>query len=117
MFKLVALLLLTPCEENLLQYTNEARARAGLHELVIDPEMQETCRAHAAKMASMGSMHHAGPYRENIAMGQPNSRAAIATWLNSPPHRANLMARGVRYIAIAGYVNRAGRIYWCMRLR
>jgi uncharacterized protein YkwD len=27
---------------------------------------------------------------ENIAAGQPDAAAALAAWLNSPPHRVNL---------------------------
>lgn len=48
---------------------------------------------------------------ENIAEGQSSARQVMQDWINSPGHRANLMAMGVTEIGVA----QDGR-YWVMVL-
>jgi uncharacterized protein YkwD len=55
---------------------------------------------------------------ENLAAGQATAAAAVQTWLDSPPHRRNLLDPDLRHVGI-GYASRrpdAGgrgyRHYW-----
>lgn len=107
---------LTVAESNLLQYVNASRVQAGLPPLKVDKELQDSTRAHCEWMANRRIMQHAGPFRENIAHSQQHSSAAHRTWMNSPPHRSNIMCRSATKIGVAGYVSPTGRIYWCMRV-
>ena len=60
---------------------------------------------------------HAG-YRwqrigENIAAGQKSAAEAVASWLDSPGHCANIMNAGFEEMGLAYAVNpQRGRVYW-----
>ncbi len=47
---------------------------------------------------------------ENLAYGFPNGRATVQGWMRSPGHRANILARGYRQMAIAA--RRGGDGLW-----
>lgn len=120
---------------------NEARAgtrRCGwkrfeaLPPLARSEALDRAAQAHAADMAARNRMEHAGldgstpgeratraGYRwgrigENVAAGQPSAELAVASWLESPRHCANLMdpaytEMGVGFAAGPG---NAAEIYW-----
>ena len=85
--------------------------------------------AHAADMAARGRMEHAGAdgstsaeratragYRwlriaENVAAGQPTPDAAVASWLESAGHCANLMDPAYTEMG-AGFAAGEGGPYW-----
>lgn len=103
---------LTETEAQVIAETNQARAEAGLPELVIDCRLMGRARRHANRMASEGFFAHSSGATENIAFGQPHATAVVRTWLNSPGHRANILSRHNSRIGVAGVVGRDGRIYW-----
>ena len=87
--------------------TNQDRARAGCAALRVDPRLTAAAQGHSADMAANGYFAHDGldgssfadrieargypsPGGENIAQGQPDARAVVTAWLNSPGHRANI---------------------------
>lgn len=120
---------------------NEARAgkrRCGWKRFEAAPPLARSqslgrvAQAHAADMAARSRMEHAGSdgstpgdratragYRwsrigENVAAGQPTPELAVASWLESPRHCANLMdpaytEMGVGFAAGSGT---AAEIYW-----
>lgn len=107
---------LTAAEQNLLDMTNKERVARGLPPFEIDTSLVQSARDHANWMASRRIMQHTWKaVGENIAQGQPDSASAIRTWMNSPPHRANMLSRGWTKIGAAGYTSPEGRIYWCLQ--
>lgn len=107
---------LTAAEQNLLDMTNKERVARGLPPFEIDESLVQSARDHANWMASRRIMQHTRkPVGENIAQGQATSDSAIRTWMNSPPHRANMLSRGWTKIGAAGYTSPEGRIYWCLQ--
>jgi uncharacterized protein YkwD len=92
--------------EDLLALLNARRAERGLPFLRLDPRLQAAAEAHAAWMAVHGSLTHGGDgslesrlaardynwggAAENVAQA-PSATAAVAMWLGSPAHRANLL--------------------------
>lgn len=98
----------TPAELQVLRETNAYRAEYGLEPVVLDPRLMRAARNHAWNMSERGVMSHNfrgsspmgrareqgfyGMVRENIAQGfGPESVVGVA-WMNSPPHRANLLS-------------------------
>jgi uncharacterized protein YkwD len=107
---------LTGLEQNMLEKTNNERVARGLPPLVIDPTLVESARQHANWMAWMRTLRHTTkPVGENIATGQNSSTEAVRTWMNSPPHRANILSRSWNRIGAAAYTSPEGRVYWCLQ--
>lgn len=110
---------------------NHARAERGLAPLTLDDRASAAARAHAADMAAMGSMQHVGSdgsdggdrldragfawtsWGENIAAGFLDPATLLTGWMNSGPHRANLLGAfttvGVGVVATAD-----GVPYWSL---
>jgi uncharacterized protein YkwD len=91
---------------DLLPLLNARRAGAGLPVLRADPRLQAAALAHARWMAAHRSLTHGGDgtlQSRLAAYGYPRHAAAenvaqcgeastaVALWLNSPGHRANLL--------------------------
>lgn len=105
-------------EANIVSYTNDERARYGLPPLQVDPELMETAREQASWMTRSGRlMHTMRAVAENIAMGQPHSRDAVQSWMNSSGHRANILNAAHRLIGVAAFRTEGGTIYWCQQFR
>ena len=78
----------------------------------------------ATSMASLDGLSHgdfAGritaiyPNRaggEDIAEGQPDATSVVAAWMESPPHRANILGDFDR-IGVGSARDSAGTVYWC----
>lgn len=114
---------------------NTERAAVGLPPLTVAPELTTAAAAYSAEMASSGLISHTGAdgrgpaqrlldagYRwlrcgENLAVGQPTPEEAVAFWMGSPPHRANILDPQMREIG-AGYVWQPGGYghYWTITL-
>jgi hypothetical protein len=78
---------------------------------------------HANDMARRNSLDHAGfttrrgpagAVAENVAMGCDTEACARRMWMQSPPHRANMMLGGCQAVATA--VSARGRRYWAMEI-
>jgi uncharacterized protein YkwD len=101
----------------LLCLVNRTRAGAGLAGLERDPELERAAGRHARDMAGRGYFAHqraGGPdlaarlrragwhgshWGETIAYGcgaAGSPKATLATWMNSPPHRAIILSGGFR---------------------
>ncbi len=96
-------------EPSLLAETNKQRMGQKLSELVLHPLLSKAAQAKANDMASKDYWSHISPdgispwvfidavtysYKkagENLAYGFNSSTATIVGWMNSPPHRANLL--------------------------
>jgi uncharacterized protein YkwD len=56
----------------------------------------------ACKLSSVG---------ENVAYGYPNGKSAVAAWMQSKGHRANILNGGFRLIAVGAYQDSRGSWY------
>jgi uncharacterized protein YkwD len=109
---------------------NAARARAGCAPLKVNAQLTKAAQGHSADMAKRNYFAHNTPggvtpwtriaqagypkaaLAENIAAGQPTADQVVRAWLNSPPHRANILNCGLRSVGTG--VARGGTygIYW-----
>jgi uncharacterized protein YkwD len=103
-------------EKNIITFTNAERARYGLAPLKTDEKLVKSAREHATWMTLNRTLRHTRQaVAENIAMGQRNSTEAVADWMSSSGHRANILNRGYTKIGAAAYRTTEGRIYWCQQ--
>lgn len=105
-------------ETLLLEAANRDRAAAGLPQLQWDMSLAAAARQHALRMAQTNMISHQFPgepplqqralqsgarfsvIAENVAEG-PSVLGLHTQWMNSPPHRANLLAHDLNAIGIA----------------
>jgi uncharacterized protein YkwD len=111
---------LSRAELSLLKTVNATRASYHLAPLRVDSALQRAARAHTAEMIRSGTFAHGafstrmrifhvrGPAMgENLAWGSGSygsPRSIVEMWLNSPPHRANLLRPGFRRIGIGAVI-------------
>jgi uncharacterized protein YkwD len=95
---------------------NQARANAGLPALSVDPGMNAHAQFHADRLANMGGnpcviahsseigAWYAGHYAaENVACISPcpsNGAGFHRDWMNSPPHRANILNGRYAFVGV-----------------
>lgn len=104
---------MTAGEAQVVDRTNEARAKNGSVALVVDCRLMSSARRHANRMAREMRMHHSSDkVAENVASGVATADDAVVVWLNSPGHRANILNRGYRRIGVAGFIGPNGKAYW-----
>ncbi|GAB3042673.1 CAP domain-containing protein [Virgibacillus ainsalahensis] len=108
-------------EQEVVELTNEERAKQGLSPLQIDTELSEVAREKSRDMAGSNYFAHNSPnygspfdmmqsfgidYRtagENIAKGQRTPAEVVDAWMNSEGHRANILNGDYTHIGV-GYV-------------
>jgi uncharacterized protein YkwD len=114
-----------PKAPDLIDALNVERARQGLSPLAEDAALTGLAASWAQRMASgLGMTHGDFPARisevepntagaENIAEGADTIAGVVALWMESRPHRANIL--GPFTIAGAGRaVADDGSVYWCV---
>lgn len=93
------------------------RQNNGLGAVIVDPELTKLAEQQSMAMAKRNKMDHdvAGPLAkrlnsggypatlavENISAGYHTLAEAFSGWRDSPPHRENMLKRGVTKIGIA----------------
>ena len=105
-------------ESALLDAANRSRAAAGLPALQWDAALAAAARQHAQRMVQHNTLSHEFPgelplqertrqtgarfslIAENVAEG-PSVLGLHTQWMNSPPHRANLLDRALNAVGIA----------------
>ena len=111
----------------LMAATNVDRIAKGLGELKWDGALARAAQAHAERMVGAPELSHQYPgepdlvaragrdgahfrsIAENVALG-PNPQAIEQEWMNSAPHRANILDPRMNAIGI-GMVERGGSYY------
>ena len=91
---------------------NAQRTSAGLPPATADARLTAAAQAHADDMVAQNYFSHTGldgssstnrvraagysscQPSESIAFGQTSEASVLQTWVNSPPHLANIMMRG-----------------------
>jgi uncharacterized protein YkwD len=114
---------------DLLAGHNRERREAGLPPLTASPKLAEAALRHARDMAERDFMSHTGSdgstpaervdrtgygYRsvgENVAAGYPDPEAVLEGWMDSPPHRENILG-DFGEIGLARVTAPDGRPYW-----
>jgi len=114
-------------ESALLRMTNDARSQQGLAALRWDEALARAARAHADLLAQNARLSHqfdgepalalraaqAGAHfqsvAENVAEG-PGVESIQREWMNSPPHRANILDPALNSVGLA-VVARGGQLY------
>jgi uncharacterized protein YkwD len=110
----------TAGERALLAEMNRIRAAHGAPALRLDARLERAARAHSRDMLRRGYFAHGefarrlagfgarGPaVGENLGWGVGSTGSAqsiVAAWLASPPHRANLLRSGFRWIGLGRLV-------------
>lgn len=124
-------------EAALLSATNAARKAHGLGALQQDEGLARAAREHAAEMARLGYFAHSSPVArhaalqdrlalagcpyvdiaENIAMlgrhagPEATARQTVQDWLDSPPHRRNLLDGHYDRVGFGTAVDADGRLF------
>lgn len=121
----VRILAADPLESAVVRKMNDVRRSHGLSALQVAPALRRAANAHSLNMARHGYFSHAwsngapfgrwiarywpgpGRYRswsvgENLYWRGPSIRAlqVVRAWLNSPPHRRNLLGRNWRFVGV-----------------
>lgn len=125
-----------PLAGELLQLINDERAAAGLASLAVAPELMASAQGHSQGMATSGLVSHTGSdgsspqdrmqqagyawlrCGENIAVTQPTPREAVAFWMQSPPHRANILDPTFQELGVGVVADSATahQFYWTLNL-
>ncbi len=108
------------------------RREAGLPALAPDARLTRAAQAHACDMAETAQMRHTGSdgskmatrirrtgYRfaqanENVGAGFQDPGQAVAAWMASAGHRANILAAGTRDVGMGVALSEDGTLYWAM---
>jgi len=103
--------------------TNAVRRSHHRHTLRVDSCLQRAADRQAARMAAQRRMFHqdiGATLRachltivgENVAVGYSTGRGVVRNgWMKSPPHRANILHRSYRLIAVGARKGGDGRWY------
>lgn len=111
------------------------RSDAGLPPLAADSGLEQAALEQARLMAGAGAMNHTarfgkgfarrvrgngipGAAAENIAHGAFGPDELFQRWMNSPPHRRNMLNPSYRRFGLASAAdsNGGGRRYWALVL-
>jgi Cysteine-rich secretory protein family len=126
---------LETAERAILNGTNLERTRAGLKPLILDARLTAAARLHALDMSTRGELSHTSPKPgfttpsdrvaragsldwgagENIAFNEEAQNRVgeylTQQWLNSPPHRKNILEGKYTHVGIGVYRDARGRSY------
>ena len=114
-------------EQQVVELTNQERAKNGLPALKLDVELSKVARDKSKDMQTKNYFSHTSPtygspfdmmkaygvsYKsagENIAMGQRSPQEVVQAWMNSQGHRENIMNPNFTHIGV-GHVTTGN--YW-----
>jgi uncharacterized protein YkwD len=115
-----------PSASDLVTALNAERARAGLAPLREDPRLTKAAQAWADQMAAAHRLWHGNlgtrlvdvipgalSEAEDIAAGQQNVRDVVSDWMESPPHRANILG-DFNLVGCGQATSSTGAIFWCV---
>jgi uncharacterized protein (TIGR03000 family) len=116
-------------EKEVVERTNQERKKAGLPPLQVNAKLSRAAREHSANMARLDRLDHMlegkGPgerlaavgyqsfgWGENCAAGQRTPEEALASWMQSPGHRGNILNGNYTEIGVGIAANERGGLYW-----
>jgi len=110
--------------------TNSEREKAGLPAYKRDAALTKTAETRAAELIKLCVETHERPdgrpfytafdennvkyylAGENIAMGQRSAREVVEDWMNSPGHRASILAKDFSRMGTGVVMDKNGILYW-----
>lgn len=104
---------------------NGFRRQNGLKPMSSNATLTSLAKSHAVDMARRHSMDHAnffevrakrGAAGENVTVGCGDSSCAMQMWINSGPHRANMLRPDFNRYGLASAVSASGQQYWALVL-
>ena len=116
--------------QELLEAHNHVRAEAKLPPLRLNPKLNAAALAHAEDMAKREMMTHEGAdgstpaqrverkgydFRataENVARGQMTVKSVMKSWMDSPPHKENILGKSEE-VGFGKVEGDNGQFYWC----
>jgi uncharacterized protein YkwD len=96
----------------LFRATNASRGRFGVPKLTLNREMSQVARRHTLAMARAGELFHTADvgvyldgiswqaWGENVGFTPGNVESMQDAFMESAPHRTNVLTRGFRHVAI-----------------
>jgi uncharacterized protein YkwD len=116
-------------EAAVVERTNAERKKVDAPPLTVNPKLSDAARAHALNMAKQDKLEHtlddktpdervtAAGYKwaataENIGWNERTPKDAVAAWMDSPPHKANMLNPDYTEIGVGVAVNAKGERYW-----
>lgn len=117
-------------ENQVIQLTNQERAKYGLKPLAANWELSRVARYKSADMRDRNYFSHTSPtygspfdmmknfgvsYRaagENIAAGQTTPQQVVQAWMNSEGHRKNILSPNYTQIGVGYAAGGSQRHYW-----
>lgn len=117
-------------ESQVIQLTNQQRAKYGLPALAADWELSRVARYKSADMRDKNYFNHTSPTygspftmmknfgvqysaaAENIAAGQTTPQEVVNSWMNSPGHRQNILDSRMTHIGVGYAKGGSYRHYW-----
>jgi uncharacterized protein YkwD len=122
--------------QSIIDLTNHVRAENGAGPLTASPALMQAASLHSQDMARLDMMAHDIPgvplasladraayvhysYQllgENIAFNQADAASVVAAWMNSPPHRENMLNPAFTDIGVGIAWDSRGEPYYTMML-
>ncbi len=117
--------------DQIVEAHNEIRIAAKLNSLSFSKKLNAAAQAHALDMAEQHKMSHRGSkgstltdrvkaqgYRfrragENVATGRYSVERLMKGWMDSPPHKRNILG-GFSQIGVGCAIDENGKRYWCV---
>lgn len=116
-------------EKMILTLINKERDKAGLAPLKADTKLNRAARTHSLNMAKQSTLAHeldgkAPPDRmkeagyrlrtfgENCGVGSRTPAAAVQMWLNSPPHKQNILTAEFNETGLGIATGKGGKKYY-----
>ena len=104
---------------------NGFRRANGLKPMHANASLTSLAKMHASDMARRQSMDHAGFFEsratrgaagENVAYGCADTSCVMQQWIDSGPHRANLLRPDFTRYGLGSAVAASGQRYWALVL-
>jgi len=116
-------------EQGVIELTNVERKKAELPPLKANAQLMAAARSHAENMAKQDKLDHVldekkpadrvkdagyryGYVGENIAWNQDHPKEVLEAWMNSQPHKENILKKDYEEIGVAVVKNAKGERYW-----
>src|SRR3954462_7415723 len=102
---------------------NGFRRANGLKPMHANASLTSLAKTHATDMARRQSMDHVGFFEvrarrgaagENVAYGCPDTSCVMQKWIDSGPHRANMLRPDFTRYGLGSAVAASGQRYWAL---
>lgn len=121
-------------EAAVLAMVNDQRGQKGLPPLRAEDRLRQAAQDLACDNAVNARLGHTssdgrsmadrvddagydwGELAENVALGQTGAAEVVSDWMESPPHRKNILNRAVTEAGVGVAVQADGQVHWVLNL-